>query len=364
MSAVPVGASPVGAMMAAVGAAAPREASTELRFAQMNAWNLFDVHDDAITADTVLTAEQYSTRLSKLAIAIRDGLAGPDIIGFQEIENDQVLRDLAARPELHALGYRVAAAPLNDDRGIRAGMLYRGDVLEVTRASSPNPVPREPLADGSPGQLNHALLYSRSPLLVDFRVRGAAQAIEGQQLTVGVAHFKSKIGGDRYEPRRELQGAYLGGIVERSRERPNTPMVVLGDLNASPQDGAYKRLVFRADGTRRLHDASDLLPEAERYSYVYRGKRELLDHILVTPDLQGAMVQTQVTRFNTGPGDGKQQWVPGTATGSSDHDFLVTRIDLAKIARPPASPASAAPATPAPAPPPAATTTAGSPTAS
>jgi predicted extracellular nuclease len=331
--AVPIPAATTSSWRGSSAVADARRGSSELTFAQMNAWNLFDTIDDPLTRDTVLTQEQYEIKLAKLARVIRDELGGPDVIGLQEIENDRVLIDLAARPEIAALGYRFVVAPLNDGRGIRTGMLYRGDVLEAVGATSPNPVPRTPLKDGGAGQLNGALLYARAPLVVDFRVRGAAQSIEGQQLTVAVAHFKSKLGGERFQPRRDLQGAYLGGVVDAARRaNPDAPVVVIGDLNAGFGEGAYERLVTAPDGTRRLHDASKLIPEDERYSYVYRGKRDMLDHILVTPDIRDAMVDTKITRINTRPGDAKHQWDPDTVIGSSDHEFVLTRIDLARRA--------------------------------
>lgn len=306
----------------------------ELSIGQLNAWNLFDTRDDPFTRDDVLDPKTYQTRLTKLALAIRDSLHGADLISLQEIENPFVLEDLTAHPELKEFGYEAVVPPGNDARGIRNGLLYRAGRVEVLGARSPNPVPREPLKDGYRGQLNSALTYARAPLVVDLRLRGARQTLDGVgELTVVVNHFKSKIGGERYEARRALQGAYVGGIVDGiRREQPNRPVVVVGDLNAGPGEAAYDDLVAGRGPAARLHSAVDTLPKAERYSYVYRGKPSLLDHILVSPDLKEAVSAVEMARIGTPEGARDKAGDPSTAIGASDHDGIYARLDLSKVA--------------------------------
>lgn len=324
---------------ARVGSAAPAVGANELSIGQLNAWNMFDTSDDPMTSDDVLSGKDYETKLTKLALAIRDSLHGADLISLQEVENARVLHDLAARPELKDLGYQVIEPPLNDARGIRNGLLYRADRVEVLGARSPNPVPRTPLDDGYRGQLNSALTYARPPILVDVRMKGAAgagadQAAEGaRELTVIVNHFKSKIQEERYAERRALQSAYVGGIVDGIRkDQPERSVVVVGDLNMGPGEKPYDELVAGRGETPRLHSAVDTLPKAERYSYSYRGERSLLDHVLVSPDLKDAIAGVEMVRLGTP--DGAKDKVPDASTpvGATDHDAIFARLDLTKVA--------------------------------
>jgi hypothetical protein len=151
-------------------------AAGDLRVAQMNMWNLFDTVNDPKTGDddSTPTPEQYAIKLEKIAKAIVE-LGLPDVVSANEIENETVLNDLIARPELRNAGYKVLVQEHNnDERGIRVGVLYKGDRLDVVGVEAPNPTFSFP--DGGRGQIDRSLLYARPPLVVDFKLRGAAQA--------------------------------------------------------------------------------------------------------------------------------------------------------------------------------------------
>lgn len=94
-------------------------------------------------------------------------------------------------------------------------------------------------------------------------------------LTIAVNHFKSKLGGDAPEARRQMQGKFLGEWLEdRSKDRKQGASVVLGDLNASYGEGAYELISCRADGSRRFFDAPLLLdPSGSLQLYLQRAKK-------------------------------------------------------------------------------------------
>ncbi len=327
----------MGATAAATASAGFSPASAgNLRVAQMNMWNLFDTVNDPNTGDDdyTPTPEQYQIKLEKISKAIVE-LGTPDVISANEIENDTVLADLAARPELKAAGYKVLSQPHNNDgRGIRVGVLYKGDALEVADVQSPNP--KFSFPDGGRGQIDRTLLYSRPPLVVDFKVRGAAQSSEGAAMvTIAINHFKSKLGGDAPEQRRQMQGQYLGEWLDaRKATRPNVPTIVVGDLNASYEDGAFQKLTTRADGSTRLYDAPLKLADADRYTYIYRGQYDLLDHMLVDPDRADAITGVKILHLNTAKDARKSQWDPKVIAGYSDHDSLIVDYDLKKLLAP------------------------------
>lgn len=321
---------------APVGATTPPGASGNLRVAQMNMWNLFDTVNDPNTGDddSTPTPEQYQIKLEKLAKAIV-ALGMPDVISANEVENETVMGDLAARPELAEAGYRFLVQQRNnDERGIKVGVLYKGDRLDVVGVEAPNP--RFSFPDGGRGQIDRSLLYARPPLVVDFKLRGAAQASEGAGLlTVAVNHFKSKLGGSAPEARRQMQGQYLGEWLDARRAtRPGNAVIVVGDLNANHGEGAYEKLAKRADGSTRLYDAPLRLPIEDRYSYNYRGQLDLLDHVMVDNARKDAITGVQILHVNTTKDAKKHQWDPTVLAGYSDHDSIVVDFDTAKLLAP------------------------------
>ena len=68
---------------------------------------------------------------------------------------------------------------------------------------------------------------------------------------------------------------------------PDKPIVVLGDFNSATGDATYNAILRDANGKDRLYDVPQHLAKADRYSYSYRGQKDLLDHMFVTGELQG-----------------------------------------------------------------------------
>ena len=292
-----------------------------LSIAQLNLWNFFDTVDNPRTNDTVVPKAEFVTRLHKLALTITTTLNTPDIISLNEVENQGVIDALLALPSLK--GYRGVVRDSNDGRGINVGVLYR-EGLEVTGVDMPNPK-MSFKTDSAKGQIDPSLLYARAPLVVDFKLTGARQALAGvKELTVIVNHFKSKLGGDGPEPRRQMQGQYLGEYIDGLKAaKPNKSVVVIGDLNANYEDGAYKKLAHRADGTERLKDVGLTLPAEDRYTYIYRGKKNSLDHIMVTGDLFAQLKSVSIPHINTVRGAAQHKLDPTTSAGISDHDPML-----------------------------------------
>ena len=315
---------------AAAGLKAP--AAGDLRVAQMNVWNLFDTVNDPNTNDddSTLTKEEYEIKLVKLSRAIVE-MGLPDVVSLNEVENDTVVADLIARPELAKAGYKFAMSTLNDERGIRCGILYKGDKLEQVGIEAPNP--KFSFPDGGRGQIDRSLLYARPPLVVDFKLRGAAQGAEGAGLlTIAVNHFKSKLGGAAPEARRQMQGQYLGEWLDARRAtRPGGTTIVMGDLNANHGEGAYEKLAKRADGTTRFYDAPLRLKVEDRYTYNYRGQLDLLDHIMVDNAKADAITGVKILHINTTKDAKKSQWDPKVLPGYSDHDSMVVDFDSKKL---------------------------------
>lgn len=288
-------------------------AGPTFRVASYNMGNMFDSTKDGFPdLETVLTPEQYGTKLARVAGSIRDHLGGPQVIAMQEVENERVLRDLVGRPELKDLGYKFVLLEGEDPRGIDNALLYRGDQVtlgDVRQLVVPNPN----------SKANRKNLFSRAPLVADLRVAGPDGS--AQDLTLVANHFKSHYSpsGAPTEGQRVLEAKAVKSLVRELRQSdPERPVMVLGDLN----DGVgTKTLETLVGGSKRplLHDVTaQLIPQGERYSFIFRGERNLLDHVLTTGDLASRAVFAGAKHINV---DLAESTTWGSLPyGASDHD--------------------------------------------
>lgn len=301
------------------------DSGNSVTIGQFNVWNFFDTKDDPKTDDTVYTPGDYATRVTKLSNLIADSLKGPDVLALQEIENEGVLNDVLSAPALAKLGYQyVMGQP--DGRGIGNAIVYRSDRVKLLSHEQPNP--KSDLPPEDTGGSTADKLFARAPLMATFERLGGSDAAAGAAFTVIANHFKSKRGGAEFEPRRQAQGEFVGGLVDAAiGAKPKVPVFVVGDLNATPQDGAYAKLTKRADGSTRMVDTVDRLPESDRYSYIFEGTKNLLDHLMVTPDMADAVTAVKILHMNSGTKT-PQRFEPGTVNGTSDHDPILATIRL------------------------------------
>ena len=305
-----------------------RATGTPVTLGTLNVWNWFDTVDDPRTRDTIYEPEQYRARLVKLAGMIARDLEAPDVLTLQELENHTTLDDLLAMPQLAGLGYRYVLSEKADTRGIRNAIMYREGRVVLRSLEEPNPVSTLPPED--PNLIGADRLFARSSMVATFGLVGATDARHAA-FTVINNHFKSKLGGEFYEPRRRAQGAFIGGLVDALRgAEPTLPVIVAGDLNATYDDGAYHLLERRGGGTgeQRLWDTVRALPDADRYTYVYRGQTNLLDHLLVTPDLRDAVESVRILHMNSAKDAAAKRFNSRTTHGTSDHDPILARIRI------------------------------------
>jgi len=66
---------------------------------------------------------------------------------------------------------------------------------------------------------------------------------------------------------------------------------------------------------------------AERFTYIFDGNSQVLDHMLASPAVKEALRAVDILHFNAGYPDGLGG-DPGTALRASDHDPLEARFRL------------------------------------
>jgi len=286
-------------------------------------WNvqaLYDGKDDGweyAEYRELMTQEKFEARLT----AIADGLANiggtnPDVIAFIEIENKEILEKLSTE-YLTKFGYKYCFFARTRGNSLGIGIISR---FPFTRAithsinSGGSVIPR-PIVEAA------------------FKPGGS----EGEEITLLVCHWKSKLGGDAETEKARREAAKV--IIRRQREilavNPVADVLVLGDLNENfdefyrqsgeircallPDDPSAARLAgFAAsdgdfDGEDGRYDAdppceqdflilSEVKPplssffencdnvfyspwfnEMEKGSYFYGGEWETIDHFLLNP---------------------------------------------------------------------------------
>jgi len=291
-------------------------------------------------------------KFARLAGLIVDNLKAPDVLAIEEIQDNNGTTNDATVSASTTWGMLIAAIqstggpaydyrqidPVDDQDGgapggnIRQGLLFRTDrgLSFVDRPGGGSATANGVVGSGSathllysPGRIaptNAAFNASRKPLAAEFMFRG-------HRLFLVANHFNSKGGDDPLfgrvqppvrssEPQRQQQAQlthdFIGDIVSAD---PNAEIVVMGDLN----DFEFSDTVTTLKGTPTiLEDLIDTLPPAERYSYVFEGNSQTLDHILFsTPLFNAHQFEYDVVHVNA-----------EFADQASDHDPQVARITI------------------------------------
>jgi predicted extracellular nuclease len=293
-----------------------------------------------------LSPRDAQAKFDTLAHGITTSLASPDIVSLEEIQdNNGTTNDtvVAADATLQKFVDAIVAAggpryewrqidPVDDQDGgapggnIRVAFLFNpARVSFVDRPGGDSTTAVTVTGDGkpalsvSPGRINpasEAWTASRKPLAGEFVFRG-------KTVFVVANHFNSK-GGDqpmygRFQPptrgsetQRLAQAAEVNDFVAQLQDvdrRAN--VVVLGDLN----DFQFSPAVHELTSGHRLLDLMNILPRDERYSYVFEGNSQALDHVLTSgrmfPDYDIVHVNAE---FHA---------------QASDHDPQVVRLTMA-----------------------------------
>ncbi len=272
-----------------------------------------------------------SGRFQRAAEQIVEHMRSPDLINIEEIQDNDgatspAPTDASLTWRLLIEAIQAAGGPLYEYRqidplpssdggepngNIRVGFLFRTDrgLSFVDRpggtAVTPNDVVDTPGGARllySPGRIdptNPAFTSSRKPLAGEFEYRGRTLFVIGN-------HFNSKGGDDplfgRFQPpnrrtevQRHQQAAIVNDFVDRilAADR-NAQVIVLGDLN----DFQFSRTMEILEGGV-LENLFDTLPLRERYTYVFDGNSQALDHVLMTRNLLRRIERYDVVHMNS-----------------------------------------------------------------
>ena len=330
--------------------ALPREVrdpvANEFTVGTQNFERFFDNLDDPAVDDTVVSLAEYQARLEKVSYQIRLNLNAPDIVALQEIESAVVMQDIADRIALDdpGLTYNVHLIEGNDVGGIDVGFLTNDDTISVSAVTQINPDLLLAF-DGS-------LLNDRPPLQLDAQYTGGTTPFE---ITVINVHQRS-LGGiegssaTRVKTKRLEQSETLAQHIQGLQTSdPDIRLVVIGDFNAFEFTDGYVDVVGQISGNLdplgdefattdvvdpNLTNQVLSLPAEERYSFVFQGSAQTLDHTLTSVALNPLVSGFEFARANVDVPDSVQLLTgPGvppidnyTAVRSTDHDGAVLYI--------------------------------------
>jgi len=211
-----------------------------------NVENLFDTIDTPGVNDAEYTpgsAKQWNTtrylrKLDRLAQVIGDmgkdlhpqGLA---IVGLCEVENKQVVEDLANTKGIRDRGYKVVHEDGPDRRGIDAALMYDPKRFKVL------------------GHKSYRLTMSNKPDMLTRDQLLVSGILDGDTMHVIVAHWPSRRGGEKRSMPNRKAAAELGRHIIDSLLARNADARVLymGDLNDDPVSPSVERYL-RATGDK------------------------------------------------------------------------------------------------------------------
>jgi endonuclease/exonuclease/phosphatase family metal-dependent hydrolase len=309
-----------------------------VRVATWNLENLFRPGGDAGPPSET----EYKAKLAALADTI--GQLAPDVLGVQEVGSPEALADLVAK--LGGDWHTELADP--DRRGIRVGLLSRLPLSEVQQTAG--------YIDGlQPVQVDDdgtSIATMSRPAL------RARVDVAGTPIDVVCCHLKSKLlsfPGGRFSTsdederaryavyalgRRAAEAATVRGIATQllNGQGQGQALVVLGDLNDTEHSATTTMLngpggseigtpgFGRPDmgDTTRLWNLAPMIPAQRQFSRTYRGRPEMIDHILVSHALLDGL--GGVDTIDVGAGSVND--TPGDRAGdpASDHRPVVADL--------------------------------------
>ncbi len=260
-------------------------------FAFYNVENLFDTIDDPHvndaeylpSADKKWNTFKYLIKLKNLSKVIsslnEDQL--PTVIGFCEVENKEVLQDLAKTELLKTGKYEVIHRNSPDARGIDVAAMYRKDKFTLLEYHY-YPISYED--DGKISKTREIL-----------HIKGIVFGKDTVHLFYN--HWPSRIGGEVESSHKRKTAAEK--VKEKTdslyTKNKNVKIIIMGDLNDHPTDenvntvlGAKKQSTSPTNPTDQLINLLYEEHEEKKGTHSYKNEWGVLDNIIVSSGLLNA----------------------------------------------------------------------------
>jgi len=299
-----------------------------------------------------------ATQRAKAALAIRDVLHLPDVIGTIEIFELSGLQALAAEIEAISGVHYEARLFENDgtsgDADQDVGFLVKTSRVQIDSVTQIE----KPGCDGTAATCNTftdpntnapALLNDRPPLVL--RATVDAATLNPRPVIIVVNHTRSFIDielvtgeGPRVRAKRKAQAEFLADLLqELQTDNPGIPVMSVGDYNAYQFNDGYTDPISVIKGTPTADDQmvvdaspdvvnpnfvnlSDSLPADQKYSFIFEGTPQLIDHQIINTVAASYLQRYHIARNNTDFPEVPGSLFANDATRperNSDHDMPV-----------------------------------------
>lgn len=362
----------------------PTPASTELTVASINVLRLYDYCDDpgSSSGNEPVNVAETDRKLLKLSVYIRNVLKNPDVIGIQEVELPSATCTTGANtPALQLLANKIAAdggptytainSPSTNDIG-RISVAFLVNSARITVDTTTQLRATENWTFTANGTPATDLLHDRPPLLL----RAHTTVGNGSRFDFAVMtnHLRSLGGIDNISNvtnqtnahrirRKKLAQAVAVACEAQTFQTANplVPLILIGDYNAFEFSDGYTDVngIIRGDTdpatsqydigfdgmtggctpfpngqivSPAMTEALFSLPASERYSFVFGGNPQELDHAFLSTEAQSRFISFAYGRGNAdAPAREETQpliTVPAERVlYASDHDGFVIRLD-------------------------------------
>ena len=254
-----------------------------------NVENLFDIKNDSLIFDDDRTPEgkyswnqqRFETKIENIAKVISEigkeiTHTAPDIMGLCEIENKNVLTELAKHKYLANKNYKIVHYDSPDNRGIDVGLLYKDDAFLLLNSRS-----HRLLLFDEDGKRD----YTRDQLVV-------SGYLDNELVHIIVNHWPSRRGGaTKSSPLRYKAAQLTKRIIDSiEKEHYKAKIITMGDFNDDPIDKSIKK-VLKSKGKKKKLDSLSLFNPMEKLfrkghgTLAYRDKWNLFDQLLLTNSL-------------------------------------------------------------------------------
>ncbi len=300
-------------------------------------------------------------QLTKASLAIRQLMHSPDVIGHIEILDLTTLQSLASKvnadavaagepdPQYEAL---LTQAPAGGTQNV--GFLVKTSRVRIDSFS-------QELGDEMfpPGDTDDEL-HDRPPLVL--RATFGYNGPNPTAAIVVINHTRSFIGveltnaeGERVRAKRTAQAESIAQLLQDLQTaNPGVPVISLGDYNAYEFNDGYTDPIavlkgqptpdeqIVVDGSPDLVDPNyinltDSLPADQRYSFIFEGTPQALDHVLVNTVAEQYVQRYAIVRGNADFPEVPAALYAGNTSRperSSDHDMPVAYFRFPDVTDP------------------------------
>ncbi len=249
------------------------EVAKPLKILTWNLHNFFDMQDDPTNEnDFALSQMEYDQKMAEVGAILTE--LDPDIAILPEVENLKILDELNA--EQLGGAYTTAVPETNDFRGLDIAVLSKLPLADVV-SHKDDSFKRLDLVGGQQYK------YSRDA--VEVHVTWNDRDI----VLLGV-HYRSKGDGSAEtddKDKRMAEAQHTRAIADQLvAENPKRAVLILGDFNDLPGSPPVSWTLQgdpKNDPKIPFAAATDSIGAADKYTFVYNGVKELIDHQMANP---------------------------------------------------------------------------------